>query len=128
MQMPLRDFRALIDPPFDHPAPAIIFSLFSGTVFDHCCFRGDKMIRSIALSIGLMLTATAGSAQKAGVGAWENPRFTMLKWIEQTPALGWYYNWRTDQIHTKSRQRRSVEFVPMIQKEWKRQSLTCPLK
>lgn len=54
------------------------------------------------------------SAQKAGVGAWENSSYTMLKWVEETPALGWYYNWRTDQMYSKSSHRRSVEFVPMI--------------
>jgi len=53
-------------------------------------------------------------AQKAGIGAWENPEYTTLNWIEDTPALGWYYNWRSDQMYSKSRQRRSVEFVPMI--------------
>ncbi|WP_243695731.1 glycosyl hydrolase [Rhodovulum marinum] len=53
-------------------------------------------------------------AQKAGVGAWENPRYTMIRWIEGTPGLGWYYNWRADQIWSRQKQRRDVEFVPMI--------------
>ncbi|MGC9371308.1 MAG: glycosyl hydrolase [Paracoccaceae bacterium] len=58
--------------------------------------------------------ALPAQAEKAGIGAWENSRYTMLDWIEGTPALGWYYNWRTDQIWTKGRRKRSVEFVPMI--------------
>jgi hypothetical protein len=53
-------------------------------------------------------------AQKAGVGAWENSRNTTLEWIERTPALGWYYNWRTDQMWHDKKRARSVEFVPMI--------------
>ena len=72
------------------------------------------MIRTLVLMMGFMLMASVASAQKAGVGAWENPKFTMLDWIEKTPALGWYYNWRTDQIYTRGHRRRSVEFVPMI--------------
>lgn len=72
------------------------------------------MFRSIILSIGLMLMASTVAAQKAGVGAWENPSYTILGWLEQTPALGWYYNWRPDQIRTKGRTPRSVEYVPMI--------------
>ena len=37
-------------------------------------------------------------AQKAGIGAWEDSRNMTLEWIERTPALGWYYNWRADQM------------------------------
>ena len=66
----------------------------------------------VVLSL-LMMTGPA-MAQKAGVGAWENSRRTMVQWIEDAPSLGWYYNWRTDQIHSKSKIRRDVEFVPMI--------------
>lgn len=62
----------------------------------------------------LLAFATPSFAQKAGIGAWENTRYTMLDWVERTPNLGWYYNWRTDQIHSQTRQSRSVEFVPMI--------------
>ena len=72
------------------------------------------MVRSFIMAIGLIFLATFASAQKAGIGAWENPSYTMLGWIEKTPALGWYYNWRTDQIQTRSGERRRVEFVPMI--------------
>jgi hypothetical protein len=72
------------------------------------------MIRSAVWSLGFLLMGTLASAEKAGVGAWENPGYTMMKWIEETPALGWYYNWRTDQIHSKTRLRRKTEFVPMI--------------
>ncbi|MAZ21119.1 glycosyl hydrolase [Roseovarius sp.] len=56
----------------------------------------------------------AALAQKAGVGAWENSRHTMLDWIEQSPGLGWYYNWRADQLYAPGRRSRQVEFVPMI--------------
>lgn len=72
------------------------------------------MIRTLVFLVGLMLMALPAQAEKAGIGAWENSRYTMLDWIEETPALGWYYNWRTDQIWTKGRRKRSVEFVPMI--------------
>lgn len=72
------------------------------------------MFRKLALGILFAMIASAASAQKAGVGAWENPRYTMLEWIEQAPALGWYYDWRTDQIWHAGGQSRSVEFVPMI--------------
>ncbi len=72
------------------------------------------MLRRLILLLGLMVMAFPALAQKAGVGAWENPGYTMLEWIERTPALGWYYNWRTDQIWHRKGQRRSVEFVPMI--------------
>ncbi|WP_372839769.1 glycosyl hydrolase [Phaeovulum sp.] len=72
------------------------------------------MIQRIILAIFLSMIATAAFAQKAGIGAWENPRYTMLEWIERAPALGWYYNWRTDQIVHEPGLSRSVEFVPMI--------------
>ena len=62
----------------------------------------------------LMLIAGPVAAQKAGIGAWENSRQNIIGWIEDAPSLGWYYNWRTDQIHSRSRTRRGVEFVPMI--------------
>ncbi|NSY37186.1 hypothetical protein GKC28_02775 [Leisingera sp. ANG59] len=61
-----------------------------------------------------MLLAWPVAAQKAGVGAWENSSHSILSWIEDTPGLGWYYNWRPDQMYHKGRQSRSVEFVPMI--------------
>lgn len=72
------------------------------------------MIRKLIFLLGLLLMGHPAFAQKAGVGAWENPRYTTLEWIERTPALGWYYNWRTDQIWHAKQPRRSVEFVPMI--------------
>lgn len=73
------------------------------------------MIRLICTFVlGLMLLSQPVDAQKAGVGAWENSRSTTLDWIEDTPSLGWYYNWRTDQIWHAKGSRRSVEFVPMI--------------
>ena len=62
----------------------------------------------------LMVISGPAAAQKAGIGAWENSRQNILGWIENAPSLGWYYNWRTDQIHSRSQTRRSVEFVPMI--------------
>lgn len=62
----------------------------------------------------LFALSLPASAQKAGVGAWENTNFTMLNWIEATSQLGWYYNWRADQMYSKGQARRSVEFVPMI--------------
>lgn len=62
----------------------------------------------------LLAMSVPALAQKAGVGAWENSRYTMLNWIEQTPQLGWYYNWRPDQMYSERRAQRSVEFVPMI--------------
>ncbi|SFJ13064.1 glycosyl hydrolase [Celeribacter neptunius] len=71
------------------------------------------MLRTLLL-IGLMLMPGALFAGKAGIGAWENSDYTMLGWIEDTPALGWYYNWRPDQMWAEGRPRRSVEFVPMI--------------
>ena len=73
------------------------------------------MIRQLViLFLGLLFMTHPADAQKAGVGAWENSRNTTLEWIEKTPALGWYYNWRTDQMWHAKRARRSVEFVPMI--------------
>lgn len=72
-------------------------------------------MRRLATALVFLLIMTlSASAQKAGVGAWENSRYTMLAWIERTPQLGWYYNWRTDQMYTEGHVRRSVEFVPMI--------------
>ncbi|MDJ0824177.1 MAG: glycosyl hydrolase [Rhodobacter sp.] len=72
------------------------------------------MIKQALVAVFLLLFASSAMAQKAGIGAWENSRFTMLEWIERTRALGWYYNWRADQIWHAGGQRRSVEFVPMI--------------
>ncbi|MGR3758809.1 glycosyl hydrolase [Roseobacteraceae bacterium NS-SX3] len=72
------------------------------------------MIRHFLLALWLGLLAVPAAAQKAGVGAWENPQYTMMEWIEETPGLAWYYNWRPDEIAHKGRLRRSVEFVPMI--------------
>ncbi|MEX0301828.1 MAG: glycosyl hydrolase [Leisingera sp.] len=72
------------------------------------------MIRHLFLTLGLMLLAWPAAAQKAGVGAWENSSYTILTWIEDTPGLGWYYNWRPDQMYHKGRESRAVEFVPMI--------------
>lgn len=75
------------------------------------------MIRRLILT-GLTLMAlllpSALFADKAGVGAWETSGKSMLRWIEDAPALGWYYNWRTDQMWSQDKRRRSVEFVPMI--------------
>jgi len=72
------------------------------------------MFKKLLFVLAIIIAAGPVAAQKAGIGAWENSRYTMLKWIEDAPALGWYYNWRADQMYTKTRQRRSVEFVPMI--------------
>ncbi|MFC2969130.1 glycosyl hydrolase [Acidimangrovimonas pyrenivorans] len=72
------------------------------------------MIKKFFLLVGLMLMPAPAMAAKAGIGAWENPSYTMLDWIEDAPALDWYYNWRTDQIWAPGRPARSVEFVPMI--------------
>lgn len=71
-------------------------------------------MRKLVLGLLFAMIASAALAQKAGIGAWENPSYTMLEWIEEAPALGWYYNWRTDQIWHAGGQSRSVEFVPMI--------------
>ena len=72
----------------------------------------------------LVLTAMLGAllvfpahAQKAGVGAWEDAEYSIVNWIEDVPALGWYYTWRPDQIWSAEPRRRSVEFVPMIHSE-----------
>ncbi|WP_298293408.1 glycosyl hydrolase [uncultured Litoreibacter sp.] len=73
-----------------------------------------KFLKLVIASALFACLSTVAHAQKAGVGAWENPDFTMLGWIEETPALGWYYNWRPDQIYSKTSHRRTVEFVPMI--------------
>lgn len=72
------------------------------------------MKRLAAALAFLLILSMPAFAQKAGVGAWENARYTMLDWIERTPQLGWYYNWRSDQMYTPGPRRRSVEFVPMI--------------
>jgi len=62
----------------------------------------------------VMMIASPAAAQKAGIGAWENSRQNIIGWIEDAPSLGWYYNWRTDQIHSPGRTQRDVDFVPMI--------------
>ena len=72
------------------------------------------MFRFFLTLLGVVMFVQAAHAQRAGVGAWENPSYTMLDWIESQSGLGWYYNWRSDQIQTKGKQRRTVEFVPMI--------------
>lgn len=54
------------------------------------------------------------SAQKAGIGTWEDANYTMLDWVERSGGLDWYYDWRPDQLWTSQTARRSVEFVPMI--------------
>lgn len=72
------------------------------------------MFRLFMFLLGFTVMSQTATAQQAGIGAWENPNFTMLKWIEKQRGLSWYYNWRCDQIYTRRSQRRSVEFVPMI--------------
>ena len=73
------------------------------------------MIKKLCILLGLFLmNHSAAVAEKAGIGAWENSTYTTLEWIEETPALGWYYNWRPSQMQHKGHQKRSVEFVPMI--------------
>jgi len=72
------------------------------------------MLRTIAFLIGTLWMTLPALAQKAGVGAWENAAHTTMDWIESRPGLGWYYNWRTDQIYHKGSTSRTVEFVPMI--------------
>lgn len=72
------------------------------------------MLTRIIIFIAFALMSGPAMAQKAGVGAWENSQNSILGWIENVPSLGWYYNWRTDHIYSQSRQRRTVEFVPMI--------------
>lgn len=68
----------------------------------------------LAWAIAMLFAAQTAHAQMAGVGAWENTRFTTLDWIENQRGLEWYYNWRTDEIWHNGTQRRTVEFVPMI--------------
>nr|WP_254868526.1 glycosyl hydrolase [Phaeobacter sp. HF9A] len=68
----------------------------------------------LCLGLALLLSSRPLHAQHAGVGAWENADYSMLGWIESQPGLGWYYNWRMDQLWTPTRQKRAVEFVPMI--------------
>jgi hypothetical protein len=72
------------------------------------------MLRALAVGIFMAMIATSAVAQKVGIGAWENPSYTMLDWIESEPYLSWYYDWRADQIWDEGGGRRSVEFVPMI--------------
>lgn len=72
------------------------------------------MLYRLLAGVILMLLATSAHAQKVGIGAWENPALTMLEWVERGERLGWYYNWRSDQIHHRGNLQRSVEFVPMI--------------
>ncbi len=73
------------------------------------------MFKKLCILVGLFLMShSANAAEKAGIGAWENHNHSTLAWIEETPALGWYYNWRPSQMWQKGQQRRSVEFVPMI--------------
>lgn len=72
------------------------------------------MFRVVLFLLGFAALSQGAEAQRAGVGAWENPNFTTLKWIEQQPGLSWYYNWRSDQMATRRPQRRVTEFVPMI--------------
>ncbi|WP_323785955.1 glycosyl hydrolase [Thalassovita sp.] len=72
------------------------------------------MIRTLTYVLGILVLAQSALAQKAGVGAWENPGKTTLEWIEQRPGLEWYYNWRPDQIWHRGGVSRTVEFVPMI--------------
>ena len=72
------------------------------------------MFRLFLFLLGFTIMSHTAVAQQAGIGAWENPNFTMLKWIEKQRGLGWYYNWRCDQIYTQRPQRRRIEFVPMI--------------
>lgn len=83
-------------------------------------------LTTLVLSL-IMITATATAvlAQKAGLGAWENSRYTMLEWIESAEGLGWYYNWRPDQMWHQGGQRRTVEFVPMI---WGRDDVGKPIQ
>ncbi|WP_254870272.1 glycosyl hydrolase [Celeribacter sp. HF31] len=71
-------------------------------------------MRNLFILAALVLMPTGVFADKAGVGAWENSSNSMLRWIEEAPALDWYYTWRPTQMWTQSRSRRSVEFVPMI--------------
>jgi hypothetical protein len=72
------------------------------------------MIKTVMFLMSLIVMTQAAFAQGAGLGAWENSRYTMLEWIEDQQGLEWYYNWRTSQMWHPGNQRRSVEFVPMI--------------
>ena len=72
------------------------------------------MLKRLLILLGFIVMSHAALAQQAGVGAWENPSYTTLRWIENQRGLGWYYNWRADQMYHKGGQRRGVEFVPMI--------------
>lgn len=72
------------------------------------------MFKTLVILFSLLVAPHAVGAQSAGVGAWENSKFTMLEWIEGQDGLGWYYNWRPDQMWHARNHRRSVEFVPMI--------------
>ncbi|MBY6199756.1 glycoside hydrolase family protein [Maritalea mobilis] len=73
-----------------------------------------RSLRTLSLALMLGWVGHAAQAQQAGVGAWENPSYTTLDWIEGARGLDWYYNWRTDQIASHSNRSRRVEFVPMI--------------
>ncbi len=92
-------------------------------VLSFCTHRAEDRSRrhGTAASLGLICTCLAlliaalpARAQQAGIGAWENPDYTMLGWIEDQPGLDWYYNWRMDHMWVPKAARRSVEFVPMI--------------
>lgn len=72
------------------------------------------MFRIFLFLLGFAMLSQTAEAQRAGVGAWENPNYTILKWIEQQSGVSWYYNWRSDQIASRQPQRRLAEFVPMI--------------
>jgi len=72
------------------------------------------MLRTCLLVLGFSVTCQTAEAQKAGVGAWEDSSYRMIEWIEDVPGLGWYYNWRPDQMWSPARRPREVEFVPMI--------------
>ncbi len=85
-----------------------------------------RHLKAIMLTLLMaMVFSTSAQAQKAGLGAWENPRNTMLEWVEGTAGLGWYYNWRPDQMWHAGGQRRNVEFVPMI---WGRNDVGKPIQ
>ena len=96
-------------------AVALLLELIGGAAMRQASLRGAAMFRKVPTVIcGLILMSQSVAAQSAGVGVWENPSYTALGWIESQPGLGWYYNWRTDEIAQKGSARRSVEFVPMI--------------
>jgi len=84
-----------------------------------------RQMTTVVLLLLMATMATMAQAQKAGLGAWEDSRDVMLEWIEDTEGLGWYYNWRPDQIWHRGGQSRSVEFVPMI---WGRADLGKPIQ